>query len=263
VNRKARLAAVIVYFALGRADGYDWNRVQPRITSQVQTLTPTDATALLTRFCASSVKTVERIGLTCTTHRLGTAFTDSVGAEFHPEGVIYGHFLSPTSDDAVVSGWSAEHHPDLWGGTLLLTKSNGHWKPLWYRSAVITHSCRKLPMPSGREVLLCEAEDGGMGHVLHYLFSVDLTSPVPFTESVLAVADSYSNPCFTDKRRVERVEWDERRRELSIEIRTPERSRKSTPECADEPIHGKRPPLRSTRAFVLSDKGFWAVVNRR
>lgn len=263
VNRKARLTVVIVFLALGRASAHDWDRVQPRITSEVQTLTPADATALLTKFCAGSVKAVERIGLTCSTQRLGTGFSDIIDAEFHPEGVIYGHFLSPTSDDAAVSGWSAEHHPDLWGGTLLLTKSNGAWKPLWYRSAVITHSCRKLPMPSGREVLLCEAEDGGMGHVLHYVFSVDLTAPVRVMDSLLAVADSYSNPCFTDKRRVERVEWDERRRRLNIEIRTPERSRKSTPECADEPIHGERPPLRSTRAFLLSDKGFRPGVDQR
>jgi hypothetical protein len=36
--------------------------------------------------------------------KLGRAFSDIVDATFHPEGIIYGHFLSATSEDAVVSG---------------------------------------------------------------------------------------------------------------------------------------------------------------
>ena len=63
--------------------------------------------------------------------KLGPAFSDIVDPEFHPEGVIYGHFLSATSEDAVVSGWSAETNPYLWNSTLLLTKGSGTWKPLW------------------------------------------------------------------------------------------------------------------------------------
>ena len=80
-------------------------------------------------------------------------------------------------------------------GTLLLTKRDGSWKPLWYGSAVVTHSFRKVATPSGRQILLCEAEDAGMGHVLHYVFSVDLTVPVDARKSLLAVADSYTSSC--------------------------------------------------------------------
>ena len=159
---------------------------------------------------------VEGIGLTCSTRKLGRAFSDIVDAEFHREGVIYGHFLSANSEDAVVSGWSAETHPYLWNGTLLLTKSKGTWKPLWYKSAVLTRSCGKAAMPSGREVLFCEAEDAGMGHVFHYVFWVDLTAPVIWQKSLLTVADSYTSSCVIRRQDVQRVTWDDSTRLLLI-----------------------------------------------
>ena len=75
--------------------------------------------------------------------------------------VLYGHFLGPSSDDAALSGWGGETHPDSWGGTLLLTKKSGEWVPVWYKHAIITRYCRKIEAPTGRDVLLCEEVDGG------------------------------------------------------------------------------------------------------
>ena len=81
------------------------------IASGVRTLSEAKATAILSDSCTDAMRRVEGIGLTCSTRNLGPAFSDIVDAEFHPEGVIYGHFLSADSEDAVVSGWSAETHP--------------------------------------------------------------------------------------------------------------------------------------------------------
>lgn len=256
------VAALILAFAVPNADAGEWTQVRPRIASGVRALSAADATAILSGFCAEFVRRVEGVGLTCSTQKLGPAFSDIVDAEFHPEGVIYGHFLSATSEDVVVSGWSAETHPDLWNGTLLLTKSSGTWKPLWYKSAVLTHSCGKAAMPSGREVLFCEAEDGGMGHVFHYVFWVDLTAPVIWQESLLSVADSYTSSCVVRHQEVQRVTWDDSNRILVIEIRTPQWRRTSRETCAGDPRPMKRPPLTLTRQFALTDNGL-RVVNPR
>src|SRR4051812_41731260 len=106
------IAALVLAFAVRNVDAREWTRVHPQITSGVRALSGADATAILSEFCADALRHVERIGLTCSTRQLGHGFSDIVDAEFHPEGVIYGHFLSATSEDAVVSGWSAETHPD-------------------------------------------------------------------------------------------------------------------------------------------------------
>lgn len=237
----------------------EWTRIRPRITSEVRTLSRADATSLLNGFCADAVHNINGIGLTCSTRKLGREFADIVDSTFQPEGTIYGHFLSPTSDDAVVSGWSAETHPYLWNGSLLLTKENGRWKPLWYRSAVLTHSCAKAAMPSGRDVLFCEAEDAGMGHVFHYVFWLDLRAPAIWQKCLLAVADSYRSSCVVHTQEVQRVAWEPRRRRLAIEIRTPEWRQISTDTCAGDPARTKRPPLTLTREFALTDHGFQPV----
>jgi hypothetical protein len=46
-------------------------------------------------------------------------------ALWQADGFLFGHFLSATSEDALISGGGAEGHPDLWGGTLLLTRMMG------------------------------------------------------------------------------------------------------------------------------------------
>jgi len=116
------------------------------------------------------------------------------------ESVIYGHFLSPTSEDAALSGWAGETHPAFLGGTLLLTRSEGNWRPVWYKSAVISRYCRKLALTTGREILVCEEEDGGMGHSYHILYGLDFTKPKSPYDAALLVSDSYLLMC-TDQQK--------------------------------------------------------------
>lgn len=78
--------------------------------------------------------------------------------------VMFGHFLGANSEDAVVSGATSETHPNRWGATLFLTKKNGTWIPLWYKSGVITRHCLPFPSPRGNEVLVCASGYTGMGH---------------------------------------------------------------------------------------------------
>jgi hypothetical protein len=118
------------------------------------------------------------------------------GIYFKPvRSVIYGHFLSPASEDAALSAEGHDSHASFFGGTLLLTKQNGNWQPVWYKASVISRYCRILAPRSGRDTLLCEFEDGGMGHSYHFLYTLDLTNPQDPVHAALLVADSYLLMC--------------------------------------------------------------------
>ena len=109
------------------------------------------------------------------------------------DGVLFGHFLSPTSEDALISCLDCETHPALWGGTLLLTRHSGQWEPVWYKGGVIIRHCLRVSLTTGRQILFCEERDGGMGHSIHGLYTVDLTKPKFAWDSVVLMADTYGS----------------------------------------------------------------------
>ena len=109
------------------------------------------------------------------------------------DGVLFGHFISPTSEDAVIPCVDCETHPALWGGSLLLTKQHGNWEPVWYKAGVVTRHCRKVSLETGRQILFCEEQDGGMGHSLHGLYLVDFTKPKFAWDNVVLLADTYGS----------------------------------------------------------------------
>ena len=108
------------------------------------------------------------------------------------DSLLFGHFLSGTSDDVVIGCYGCEGHPNLWGGTLLLTRKSGQWQPVWYKAGVIVRHCRRVPLANGRQILFCEETDGGMGHSIHGLYTLDLTKPTFAWRSVVLAADTYS-----------------------------------------------------------------------
>jgi hypothetical protein len=203
---------------------------------------------------------VDSAGLTCTTRRLGRGFSDIVDRRFHPKGVVFGHFLGPESDDVAVSGWSAETHPARWGGTLLLSMHGGAWVPIWYRSALIIDSCEKIALPGGREILLCEDEDGGMGHALHDLYEVDFEHPSNLEHSLLARADSFKDACIRQTQSLNGLHWRADKQEFSVEIYTTDWGHLSTePYCANYPT---RPPTSLRLTFATTAEGLRRVEAR-
>jgi hypothetical protein len=127
------------------------------------------------------------------------------------DGVIFGHFLSPTSKDAAINCLGCEGHANLFGGTLLLTNVAGEWKPVWYRAGVITRHCRRVPLATGRQILFCEETDGGMGHGLHGLYAIDFTKPKFAWRSVVLMADSYGSSTLggVQTQLIDKVSFDE------------------------------------------------------
>jgi hypothetical protein len=196
-----------------------WKERTPRLQWNGRFLDATEAKRLLARVCTGQIKATTVLddqGFGCNTPAISTggenrlpAFRVDQLAPPRPltakepsqiwfngvSKVIYGHFLSPSSDDAALAGWGGETHPAFWGGTLLLTKRNGEWQPVWYLHAIITRYCQKLTASTGRDILLCEEEDGGMGHSYHILYVVDFTSPKSPWDSAVFTADSYLLMC--------------------------------------------------------------------
>jgi hypothetical protein len=185
-------------------------------------------------------------------------FSGIIDRTFHPKSVVMGHFLEATSEDAAISGSSAEGHTDRWGGTLLLSKRGGAWVPIWYRSALIIDSCEKVVLSDRREVLLCEDEDSGMGHAFHYLYTVDLKHPSDLRRSVLAKADSFMDSCVSQKQVLKGLHWRADRQEFSVEIDTTDWDRLSTePFCADYP---KRRPASVRLTIGITPDGLRQVA---
>jgi hypothetical protein len=198
---------------------------------------------------------VPGIGMTCATKRAGGAFSDIIDNHFHPETVIYGHFLRSDSEDAVVDGWSAETHPARWGGTLLLTKQSGQWVPLWYKSALIVHSCVKMHTPSGRELLLCEDEAPGTGHQLHYLYAVDLKEPA---DHLLTSAESYNDGCTTQHQTLGPVRWISGKTRFSVTVRTTQWDHFTEGACAGN--SAKRPAPLVRLDFAATANGIQEIA---
>jgi hypothetical protein len=91
--------------------------------------------------------------------------------------IIRGHFLSPTSDDAVLSMLGCESHSFNFGGTTLFTRKSGKWTKLWYKGGVPTENCHRVRLKRGREILVCLGESGGQGFQSSVLYIEDLLSP--------------------------------------------------------------------------------------
>lgn len=253
VSTILRVIGFLLTAASAALAAHDWRYFRPSLKSDVQDLTIPAAATLLRQFCTSAPTLVARIGMTCTTRPAGGAFSDIIDNQFHPETVIYGHFLRSDSEDAVVGGRSAETHPARWGGTLSLTKRNAQWVPLWYKSALIVHSCVTMPTPSGREILLCEDEDGGMGRQLHYLYAIDLKEPADLRHSLLTSAESYNDGCTTQNQTLGPVRWISGKTRFSVTVRTIQWDRFTEGACAGN--SGMRPATAVHFEFAATANG--------
>ena len=79
--------------------------------------------------------------------------------------ITRGHFLSPTSSDAVVFTQGCEPHALNFGGSIVLTRGSDRWEKSWYKAGVETSNCHKVQLTGGREILVCMGDYGGQGNV--------------------------------------------------------------------------------------------------
>jgi hypothetical protein len=74
-----------------------------------------------------------------------------------------GHFVSPSSEDALLSGSGCESHADDFGGSFLLTKQGLSWHKVRYVAGLIAFDCHKLTGSDGRDRLICGQADSWQG----------------------------------------------------------------------------------------------------
>jgi hypothetical protein len=177
---------------------------QPTFASEVNTPEESIILPLLTAACGDGVRTVTATGQKAfgcgdgsmdeilAARKRGRSYPWMPYVLWEADGVIFGHFLSPTSEDAAVNCFACDGHAELYGGTLVLTRRSGAWEPVWYKAGVITRHCRRVSLATGRQILFCEETEGGMGHSLHGLYTVDFTNPKFAWHSAVLMADSYS-----------------------------------------------------------------------
>lgn len=201
------------------AFGQTWDKRTPQLEWEGHRLDPAEASGLLAHLCPSGVESIavgNEKGFRCSHPSLSQQDAQTVPlrhfdlsglAQPRPVAgleqisfkwvstVIYGHFLGPSSNDALLNGSNGETHAEYSGGTLMLTQVGEEWQPVWYKPAIITRFCHKISARTGRDLLLCEEEEGGMGHSYHILYVLDLTQPKPPWDAALLIADSYVLTC--------------------------------------------------------------------
>ena len=101
---------------------------------------------------------------------------DETGFDCYPTAtmVTRGHFLSPKSDDALLAFHACESHSAHFGSTALLTREGGTWRRLWSKPGLITDRCHRMPLRSGRQMLVCELDEGAPGFVWTDIYLLDV-----------------------------------------------------------------------------------------
>jgi hypothetical protein len=226
----------------------------PLLSQEQKTIFPTDTRPLSQSEDQQIIQTI------CPGHTEKSGKVDcgkncpSAGAmeymDWSLDRITLGHFLSPTSDDAVISTQGCEPHALNFGGSILLTRPSGRWEMEWYKAGVETSNCHKVQLSDGREILVCLGDYGGQGNVLTDLYVEDLLSP--HTSQMAAhwhffqIFDNFgtcgenfeneSEPFPVRRTSIEKVEFTERALSITFKfgklITTPERVKT----CVDNQI---------------------------
>lgn len=229
--RCSQLAFVTLLLA-GTTSANAVDSLRPTFTSDVAAPDEKTLLPLLMAVCGEGARTVTAKGeraFGCGDGSMGEILASRLRPRRYPwmpyvlwqaDGVLFGHFLSPGSEDVAINCFACESHPSLWGGTLLLTKKSDKWEPVWYKAGVVVRHCRRVPLATGRQILFCEETDGGMGRNIHGLYTVDFLNPKFAWRSVVLTADSYSSLLIggVQTQSIDRVQFDETGQKVLVRV---------------------------------------------
>jgi hypothetical protein len=107
----------------------------------------------------------------CSVCPAGTPFSGAPSWDL--QAIIFGHFLKPASEDALVSGMGCEPHTNGFNGAYLFTREGSSWRKVWYAAAENASDCKKLTGSDGRDLLVCEGADMHQGVGDWFLYLLD------------------------------------------------------------------------------------------
>ncbi len=171
--------------------------------------------------------------------------------------VTRGRFVSPQSDDVVLSMSGCESHSENFGGTILLARQSQDWMMLWYKAGLDTNECHKTKLREGRDLLVCLGGWGGQGLVQTALWQEDLHAAIPmiaggddkplfeFWDNVFTCGENLEDESKPEPLRsayIERVEFKKNKAGVSgISITAHVGERQMTPQDVDECIDALNP----------------------
>ena len=153
-----RIAAVFVLFCSAYAaepDAIPYDGTQ---------ISPAETQAFLEKICPGHV-----IAAGCSVCAAQTGFPNNV-ENWQLRAIVFGHFLSSTSEGALVTGFGCESHAAGLGGGFLFTKDGASWRKVWYGASEAEDHCKKLTAADGRDLLVCEAQDMHQGFADTFLY---------------------------------------------------------------------------------------------
>jgi len=81
------------------------------------------------------------------------------------------------------------------GGSVLLRKVSGSWEFVDHELSIITDHCQTYRLHDGRDILLCQSEDGGQGQLTNWVFTCDFNDTKAGEQVLIHVSDT-SGTCW-------------------------------------------------------------------
>lgn len=127
------------------------------IKSNAPAIPKSEMLQLLTQICPGGER-----DLACSVCPEGSS-SAGASATWTVEAVFYGHFLSASSQDALVNASGCESHADGMSSSVLLTRQQSSWRIVRYMPGTRAGDCRLLQAADGRDRLVCAQMDGHYG----------------------------------------------------------------------------------------------------
>ena len=124
-----------------------------------------------------------------------------VESVYAPNSVVAGAFTRPGADQRAVAMQGCESHAENYGGMLLLERGPQGFQVVRYVSALAANSCWAVRRKDGRDLLVCERDDGHQGTTNQALYQWDLSGSdqqLLNTDELVYVNDNELSGCWSD-----------------------------------------------------------------